>query len=317
MHRANDVLSANDTVNGNWNYSYDQFNRLVCANLASNGSCPSATPTYSYVYDRFGNRWQQNGPLSFSATFTGNSPSSPQNNNRIDGFTYDAAGNLLNDGTQTYFYDAENRLIQVDGTLPYCTSNGATGSAATACYYYDARGSGFVLTNPEQKNGRRVWRTGFTNDHNCGGDTTGQRGYVYDLAGHWLSSVNKVSGTSCTWEIYAGSRHVATNPGGDTDLDHTDWLGTSRVRTDYQYTSSHGFWIGQSCTSLPFGDGLNCSSPNYFALHFTGKERDSESGLDNFGARYMGSSLGRFMSPDEFFKDSHVGDPQSWRVAHA
>ena len=31
---------------------------------------------------------------------------------------------------------------------------------------------------------------------------------------------------------------------------------------------------------------------------FTGKERDSESGLDNFGARYMGSSLGRFMSPD-------------------
>jgi|SRR5215469_14155839 len=45
---------------------------------------------------------------------------------------------------------------------------------------------------------------------------------------------------------------------------------------------------------------------------FTGKERDSESGLDNFGARYMGSSLGRFMSPDAFHKDSHVGDPQSW-----
>src|SRR3989442_4121170 len=31
---------------------------------------------------------------------------------------------------------------------------------------------------------------------------------------------------------------------------------------------------------------------------FTGKERDSESGLDNFGARYDSSSLGRFMSPD-------------------
>ena len=31
---------------------------------------------------------------------------------------------------------------------------------------------------------------------------------------------------------------------------------------------------------------------------FTGKERDSESGLDNFGARYFVSSLGRFMSPD-------------------
>ena len=33
-------------------------------------------------------------------------------------------------------------------------------------------------------------------------------------------------------------------------------------------------------------------------LQFTGKERDSESGLDYFGARYYGSALGRFTSPD-------------------
>jgi RHS repeat-associated protein len=31
---------------------------------------------------------------------------------------------------------------------------------------------------------------------------------------------------------------------------------------------------------------------------FTGKERDSESNLDNFEARYDSSSIGRFMSPD-------------------
>ena len=31
---------------------------------------------------------------------------------------------------------------------------------------------------------------------------------------------------------------------------------------------------------------------------FTGKERDSESGLDNFGARYNASTMGRWMSPD-------------------
>lgn len=193
-----------------------------------------------------------------------------------------------------YFYDAENRLIQVDGSLGDCSST-TTLAHATACYYYDA-------------NGRRVWRTGFTND-TC--DSTGQRRYVYDLAGHWLSSVNKVSGTGCRGEIYAGSRHVATNPGGDTTLDHTDWLGTSRVRTDWQYTSSHGFWLGQSCTSLPFGDGLDCNSPNYFSLHFTGKERDSESGLDNFGARYNSSSMGRFMSADPKHVSAHLFDPQT------
>ncbi len=32
--------------------------------------------------------------------------------------------------------------------------------------------------------------------------------------------------------------------------------------------------------------------------HFTGKERDTESGNDYFGARYYASSLGRFLSPD-------------------
>jgi len=53
------------------------------------------------------------------------------------------------------------------------------------------------------------------------------------------------------------------------------------------------------------------------SLHFTGKERDSESGLDNFGARYDSSSMGRFMSPDPLIRaglplDTH--DPQSWNM---
>ena len=31
---------------------------------------------------------------------------------------------------------------------------------------------------------------------------------------------------------------------------------------------------------------------------FTGKERDTESNLDEFGARYYASTMGRFMTPD-------------------
>jgi RHS repeat-associated protein len=34
------------------------------------------------------------------------------------------------------------------------------------------------------------------------------------------------------------------------------------------------------------------------AAKFTGKERDAESGLDNFGARYYTSAMGRYFSPD-------------------
>ena len=36
----------------------------------------------------------------------------------------------------------------------------------------------------------------------------------------------------------------------------------------------------------------------FSASDFTGKERDTESGNDYFGARYYASSMGRFMSPD-------------------
>jgi len=53
---------------------------------------------------------------------------------------------------------------------------------------------------------------------------------------------------------------------------------------------------------------------------FTGKERDSESGLDNFGARYNASSMGRFMSPDPFILfnlkrdkfQAWISNPQHW-----
>jgi RHS repeat-associated protein len=52
------------------------------------------------------------------------------------------------------------------------------------------------------------------------------------------------------------------------------------------------------------GDGLNkILAPKYTATdptenHYTGKERDTESGNDYFGARYYASSMGRFLSPD-------------------
>ena len=70
----------------------------------------------------------------------------------------------------------------------------------------------------------------------------------------------------------------------------------------------------ETCTSLPFGDALTCSGSDPSPIHFTGKERDSESGLDNFGARYLGSSMGRFMSPDPDNAGAIDQDPQTWNA---
>jgi RHS repeat-associated protein len=57
-----------------------------------------------------------------------------------------------------------------------------------------------------------------------------------------------------------------------------------------------------------------CASVVCFsASRYTGKERDSESGLDNFGARYNSSSMGRFMSPDpKILSLRHIINPQKW-----
>jgi RHS repeat-associated protein len=43
----------------------------------------------------------------------------------------------------------------------------------------------------------------------------------------------------------------------------------------------------------------------------TGKERDAETGLDYFGARYFSGAQGRFSSPDEPLVDQSPDDPQS------
>jgi RHS repeat-associated protein len=57
-----------------------------------------------------------------------------------------------------------------------------------------------------------------------------------------------------------------------------------------------------------YGEHLCAFGPSLF----TGKERDSESGNDYFGARYYGSSMGRFMSPDPSgLAFANPGNPQS------
>jgi RHS repeat-associated protein len=57
-----------------------------------------------------------------------------------------------------------------------------------------------------------------------------------------------------------------------------------------------------------------CCSTAVCLTRFTGKERDGETGLDYFGARYMSSAQGRFMSPEAPFADQKPEDPQSWNL---
>src|SRR4029077_5179556 len=179
----------------------------------------------------------------------------------------------------TYYYDAENRIIQVDGTLGTC-------STATACYIYDAEG-------------KRVQKS----------VGAAQTIYLYDLSGH---VINEVDGTNATLAnyIYANGSLLAEYKNNSTFFVHEDHLGSSSLLTSMTGT------VADCNAFYPFGgqDSTICASSNTTTRKFTGKERDSESGLDYFGARHYASSLGRYMRPDDPFADQHPGAPQSWNL---
>jgi RHS repeat-associated protein len=63
----------------------------------------------------------------------------------------------------------------------------------------------------------------------------------------------------------------------------------------------------------PYGGEIPVSGSDSNHYKFTGKERDAESGLDNFGARHFASVMGRFMSPDaKLMTSRRVAFPQKW-----
>jgi len=223
--------------------------------------------------------------------FTGNNPGSPQNNNRMDGYSYDAAGNVLNDGVHSYTYDAENRIIKVD-------------NGNTASYVY----------GPE---GNRVEKTSAVGSL---GDPAGTYIFGCDQACRMIWRLDSTGGLDYATEIYAGSRHLASQTYGNTYFRHADWLGTQRLQTAYSTVYNPAYY--NYCSSLPFGEPLGCQSgtgvsgdTTRTALRFTGKEHDAASGLDYFGARYDASNFGRFLSPDpiHIMKQKFV-DPQQWNM---
>jgi RHS repeat-associated protein len=71
----------------------------------------------------------------------------------------------------------------------------------------------------------------------------------------------------------------------------------------------------RSCSANAMTQTTPCTTTFHvcaFTYLFTGKERDAESGLDYFGARYYASSMGRFTSTDPNFESARKADPQTW-----
>ncbi|WP_353066434.1 RHS repeat-associated core domain-containing protein [Tunturibacter psychrotolerans] len=247
-----------DTVNGNWTYSYDSLSRL-------SGATSAAGLTLAWTYDSFGNRKTQ------TASGTGSAPqpsfSFTGNNNHADpsgGFAYDYAGNITTDNLgQTYAYDVYSRMVGVN--------------SGAVTYRYDSEG-------------QLVWESGSTGVQVFQRNSAGQPTWIYNPTpnGPPYSLIG----------VYVDGEQI-----GSWQHDQFHWLGKDWLGTKRYETAGNGD-IGSSAqpiepllyTSLPYGDAL--SSIGTDPTHFTGKERDIESGNDYFGGRYYSSSTGRFMNVD-------------------
>jgi len=157
-------------------------------------------------------------------------------------------------------------------------------SAAGVTYTYDGDGK-----RVQKSNGRLYW-------YGAGSDPLDESD----------------AGGNITMEyIFFGGKRIARVqlPAGTVNYYFADHVGTSRV-----VTNSTGTVLDDS-DFYPFGGERVLVSSSGNTYKFTGKERDSESGLDNFGARYNSSSFGRFMSPDPSgLLAQKPANPQSWNL---
>jgi RHS repeat-associated protein len=108
---------------------------------------------------------------------------------------------------------------------------------------------------------------------------------------------------------------MAAVPVSEVQYFHLDGLGSVRAMSD----KSGQLITSETRAYLPFGEqwcgGPACPppAPTSQPKRFTGKERDTETGLDYFGARYYGARLARFTTVDPATNTQEsLADPQRW-----
>ena len=259
-------------------YAYDALSRLTSGSVHADG----IEKTQSYQYDAFGNLTQKT--TTGGAVFS--TPADP-NTNRLTAATtaqYDAAGNLVAYGANTYFYDALGMVRKIEWSS----------GEQYAIYTPDEERIGyrpggswrFTLRDPAGK----VLRQYFVISPELS-DWIWEEDYVH-RGGALLSSVDLVPGGA----------------GPETFHHHLDHLGTPRLSTRQnreQYAAMTYYGFGEELAPGERSDDER--------LKFTGHERDfvrSDLHLDHMHARNYNPAQGRFLSPDPVLGNLLV--PGSW-----
>lgn len=204
---------------------------------------------------------------------------------------FDAASRLQSDGTYTYSYDPEGRLVvrdRIGSPLRETFGWDAEGKLRTYQEVLDGPGGSQVLTGVTYSYdplGRRTAKSTngvvqrFLYDH---------EDIVVRLDGQNRVEVRLVHGPE-TDEALAMIDPVA----GTTSYFHTDRLGSVLA------TSGSGGSLGQVLVYDDFGKTVGQMTDfNLPPFGFTGREQDLETGLAHHRARFYDPEVGRFVSED-------------------
>lgn len=262
-------------------YTYDDLNRLKTA-TEKKGAVQTWKQTYDY--DRFGNRTFNTaaGATTLPDIITNPAATNPtisSVNNQISsaGYAYDAAGNLKCDPEHPCVSGTAYYVYNPENLIKTTSGGSASGGAS---YFYDG-------------NNRRIKKV-------VGGAVTTTTVYIYDINDKLIAEYTDAQPTT------GGTRYVTA-----------DHLGSSRVITDSAQN------VKDRNDFLPYGEEVDpaigdrstvtgYTGNDALRQKFTGKERDLETGLDFFGARYYASKYGRFTSIDPLDASAKQAEPDTW-----
>jgi RHS repeat-associated protein len=250
-------------------YSYnDGLNRLTAA---AEGTAWSQT----YLYDGYGNRAVSGTSTIPNPCATATAITQFANNRWLGtGAAYDSNGNQTALPARSYAYDGENRLASTQGP-----------NIGGVYYGYDG-------------DGRRVTKLICPSTSACTAATIGANltVYAYDAQGQLAAEYGPSADT--------GTRYLTADHLGSTRV-ITDSSGVAQKCYDY-YPFGEDIAAGTGGRPGCFGGGVYPGTgPDMASEKFTSKERDWETGLDFFGARYFSGAQGRFTSTDPVVITTH------------
>jgi RHS repeat-associated protein len=276
-------------INKTYNYGTIHQNNGNISSIVDNKDT-SRTQTFTYdILNRITSGYSAaaTGTYSWGETYSvdpwGNLNIGPMGNKAHGGTFANASDN--NNRPLGFTYDAAGNLTNTSQYV-YDPENRIQVTAGTA-YTYDADGQRVLKSNSSGTPTKRYWMS----------------------RGNILAEADGSGNLTAEYVFFGGKRTVRIDlPTNTVHYYLSDHLGsTSKV------VNSAGV-VEEESDFTAFGSELTATQgTNHYK--FTSKERDSESQLDYFGARYYSNLMGRFSSRDpKMISKQRVLDPQQWNM---